>query len=82
MAVVKVSVKGQIVIPAELRSKYGISPGDKVDIRDGDGKILVFPLPKDPIKKARGMLKGETSLIQALLKMREEERKREEELKH
>ena len=40
----KVSIKGQIVIPAELREKYAIAPGDTVDVRDGDGKILVFPL--------------------------------------
>jgi AbrB family looped-hinge helix DNA binding protein len=41
----KLSVKGQIVIPAELRAKYGISHGDVVDVRDGDGKIVVFLLP-------------------------------------
>jgi AbrB family looped-hinge helix DNA binding protein len=40
----KVSIKGQIVIPAELREKYAITPGDTVDVRDGDGKILVFLL--------------------------------------
>ena len=39
---VKVSIKGQIVMPAELREKYAIAAGDTVDVRDGDGKILVF----------------------------------------
>jgi AbrB family looped-hinge helix DNA binding protein len=70
---VKVSVKGQIVIPAELRAKYAIAPGDVVDVRDGDGKILVFPLPKDVIRASRGFLKGPTSLTAALLKARAEE---------
>lgn len=69
----KVSVKGQIVIPAELRAKYGIAPGDVVDVRDGDGKILVFPLQKDAIHTGRGFLKGPTSLTVTLLKARAEE---------
>jgi AbrB family looped-hinge helix DNA binding protein len=74
----KVSVKGQIVIPAELRAKYSIGPGDVVDVCDGDGKILVFPLPKDVIKAARGFLKGSSSLTAALLKARAEEQAIEE----
>ena len=69
----KVSIKGQIVIPAELREKYAIVPGDTVDVRDGDGKILVFPLPKDAIQASRGFLQEGTSLTAALLKARSED---------
>ena len=69
----KVSIKGQIVIPAELREKYAIAPGDTVDVRDGDGKILVFPLLKDAIQTSRGFLQGGTSLTAALLKTRSED---------
>ena len=64
---VKVSIKGQIVIPAELRAKYAIAPGDTVDVRDGNGTILVFPLPKDA-QASRGFLQGGTSLTSALLR--------------
>ena len=69
----KVSIKGQIVIPAELREKYAIAPGDTVDVRDGDGKILIFPLCKDAIQASRGFLQGGTSLTAALLKARSED---------
>ncbi len=69
----KVSVKGQIVIPAELRAKYSIVPGDAVDVRDGDGRIIVFPLPRDVIQAGRGFLKGPTALTSALLKARAED---------
>ena len=69
----KVSIKGQIVIPAELREKYAIAPGDTVDVRDGDGKILIFPLLEDAIHTSRGFLKGGTSLTAALLKARSED---------
>jgi AbrB family looped-hinge helix DNA binding protein len=69
----KVSIKGQIVIPVELREKYAIAPGDTVDVRDGDGKILIFPLCKDAIQSGRGFLHGGTSLTAALLKARSED---------
>ena len=69
----KVSIKGQVVIPVELREKYAIAPGDTVDVRDGDGKILVFPLLKDAIQTSRGFLQGGTSLTAALLKARSED---------
>lgn len=70
---IKVSMKSQIVIPAELRAKYGIAPGDVVDVRDGNGAILVFPFQKDAIHTARGFLKGPTSLTATLLQARAEE---------
>jgi len=69
----KVSIKGQIVIPAELRVKYAIAPGDTVDVRDGNGKILIFPVYKDAIQASRGFLQGATSLTAALLKARSED---------
>ena len=69
----KVSIKGQIVIPAELRENYAVTPGDTVDVRDGDGKILVFPLPKDALHTSRGFLQGGTLLTAALLKARSED---------
>jgi AbrB family looped-hinge helix DNA binding protein len=42
----KVSIKGQVVIPAELREKYAIASGDTVDVRDGNGKIFILPVFK------------------------------------
>lgn len=76
MAIVKTTVKGQVVIPAKLRKKYNIVKGVRVNIVDGDGQIIIKPLLTDPIKEARGFLKGKTSILKALLKDREEEAKR------
>ncbi|MCS4538137.1 MAG: AbrB/MazE/SpoVT family DNA-binding domain-containing protein [Thaumarchaeota archaeon] len=39
----KVGPKGQIVIPKELRSKYGIRPGIEVEQLDTGKGILVRP---------------------------------------
>lgn len=57
-----VSLKGQIVIPAELRKKYGIKPQGEVEILDKEGIIYLIPLPADPVKSLRGRLKERTPL--------------------
>ena len=69
----KISIKGQIVIPAEIRAKHAMVPGDTVDVCDGDDKILVVPLFKEVIQASRGFLQGGTSLTAALLKARSED---------
>ena len=68
------TVKGQVVIPAELRKKYKIKKGSKVNIYEGEGNVIIIrPLPEDPIEASKGMLKGKTSILKALLKDRQEE---------
>jgi len=77
MTTMRVSQKGWIVIPAHLREKYNIQPGDEVAIVDYGGVLSMVPLPEDPIKAACGMLKGGRSLTEALLEERAKERARE-----
>lgn len=67
------SAKGQIVIPKEVRDKLGITPGKKVLFRIVDKHAEITPLPDDPIKAMRGILKGGASLARELL----DERKRD-----
>ncbi|MDX9992865.1 MAG: AbrB/MazE/SpoVT family DNA-binding domain-containing protein [Anaerolineales bacterium] len=64
---VTVSQKGWVVIPADLRKKYGIKPGSKLQFVDYGGALELIPIPDDPIEAAAGMLKGGKSLTQALL---------------
>ncbi|GBC76139.1 hypothetical protein HRbin07_00336 [bacterium HR07] len=78
MPIIKVSEKGQIVIPRELRKKYGITPKSEVLVTEINDKILIVPILKDPVKEARGLLKGGKSLTKALLQERQKEREREE----
>ena len=73
----KVSSKGWIVIPSKLRSKYGIKPGMKVSIVDYGGVLSIVPVSEDVIHEARGSLKGEASLTDALLDERRKDRRRE-----
>lgn len=64
------SQKGWVVIPKELRKRYGLKKGDTVNIIDYGGVISIIPASKTPIKDSRGMLKGKSSLVKELLKTR------------
>lgn len=78
MPIVKTSAKGQVVIPAEIREKIGLKPGGKVLVSlASEHKVMIEPIPEDPIEAACGFLQGDSSLTQALLKERREEQKRE-----
>jgi AbrB family looped-hinge helix DNA binding protein len=70
MPVVKTSSKGQIVIPKEIRDKLGIGPGKKVLLQVVGEHAEIVPLPDDPIKSMRGMLKADVSLAEELLRER------------
>jgi len=67
------SAKGWVVIPQELRERYGLKKGDKVHFVEYGGVIAVVPISKNPIGESTGMLKAETSLVGALLKSRQED---------
>jgi AbrB family looped-hinge helix DNA binding protein len=77
MTIVKATIKGQVIIPAELRKKHKIKKGSKVCIYEGkEDTIILKPVPEDPIEASKGILKGKTSLLKALLRDRQEEAKR------
>jgi len=80
MNIVKTSSKGQIVIPAEIRKKLGIKPGQKVALTLVEDNAVIEPLPEDPIKALRGILKGKPSMTKALLNERKKEIEREEKI--
>ena len=74
MVITKATSKGQVVIPAELRKKLNIKKGTRLAVSQGEGNlILLRPVPDDPIEASKGMLKGRTSLIKALLNDRAQE---------
>lgn len=78
MGTAKVSRKGWVVIPREIRQRYGIKPGDQVQIVDHGGRIAIVPSLNDPIRQSRGLLKGMPSLTDALLEERRQDLEREE----
>ena len=73
----RISTKGWVVIPAELRKKYALEPGDLVQIVDYGGVLAIIPSLEDPIEDGGGILRGGESLGKALLKERASDRERE-----
>jgi AbrB family looped-hinge helix DNA binding protein len=71
------SEKGWVVIPQELRERYGLKKGDRVHIIDYGGVISIVPAADEPIKNSLGMLKGKTSLVKRLVKSRREDVERD-----
>ena len=74
---IKISQKGWVVIPAKIRKKYNLKPGDEIHVIDYGGVLSLIPASEDPLEYASGMLQGETSLTQALIDERNRERVRE-----
>jgi len=73
MPVVKTSSKGQIVIPKEIRDQLGINPGRRVLVRVVGQHAELVPMPEEPVKALRGMLRADTSLAAELLAERKED---------
>ncbi len=78
MPTAKVSAKGWVVIPKELRERAGIREGEMVHVIELGGLVALIPVARDPIAAARGMLAGGPSLAQALLRERKQEGEQEE----
>ncbi|MBL7075242.1 AbrB/MazE/SpoVT family DNA-binding domain-containing protein [candidate division KSB1 bacterium] len=75
-----ISTKGQLVIPKKFRQKYGLFPQTIVEIVDTGQNLVLVPIPEDPIKDSRGMLRGTKISTQSLLRMKKEERQKEKRL--
>jgi AbrB family looped-hinge helix DNA binding protein len=73
-----ISQKGWVVIPAELRKKYHLTPGTEVVLVDYGGVLSIIPARANPIKQGRGLLKAMPSLTEDLAKERTDTLAREE----
>jgi AbrB family looped-hinge helix DNA binding protein len=47
-----VTTKGQIVIPARLRQKYGIKKGTRIIVSDNGNSIILKPMTEQYLKKS------------------------------
>lgn len=71
MIKIRVSSKGQVVIPIEVRDRFGIDTGTELELREQHGYISLHVLPPDPLAAARGLLRGPNptrSLLRDLLR--------------
>ena len=70
------TIKGQIVIPASLRRKYGIKNGTKIIITDNGDSISLKPVTEQYLKNLQGSLKGKGAL-KTLVDERQKDKERE-----
>lgn len=75
----KVSQKGWIVIPAELRRRYGLEPGTEVRFAPRERGVEVKPVMKNAVRETAGKYRvGKPSLLESLLQERQKEKERED----
>ena len=70
------TAKGQIVIPAPLRRKYGIKNGTKIIVTDIGDAIVLKPVTEQYLKKLQGSLKSKGGL-KVLVEERRKDKERE-----
>ncbi|MBE0410480.1 MAG: AbrB/MazE/SpoVT family DNA-binding domain-containing protein [Anaerolineales bacterium] len=71
-----VSVRGQTVIPREIRKKLDITPATRLEWMVKNGVIIVLPLPPDPVRSSVGILKGRGVSTKDLLTERKIDREK------
>lgn len=76
--ITKVTARGQVSIPSEIRKRLHIESETKLEWVVEGNTLRVIPIPKDPITAFRGKGKGMYT-TQDLLKDRGLERRREDE---
>ena len=56
MPAVIISPKYQVVIPKAVRENYSLTPGDKIELIELDGRIEFVPVR--PVNTLKGFMKG------------------------
>ena len=62
MLTTKISTKGQVVVPKEVRAKLKIKPGTFFHVQVEKNTIILTPMKKKPIDRLYGRFAGEKIL--------------------
>ncbi|HEY9166471.1 MAG TPA: AbrB/MazE/SpoVT family DNA-binding domain-containing protein [Candidatus Kryptonia bacterium] len=71
-----VTTKGQIVVPARIRRKFGIKKGTRIAFIEREGRLFIQPLDKNYFLSMAGILGTDGKVLKSLM----EDKKREREL--
>ena len=63
MELAKVTSKGQVTIPIEIRKKLGIKNGDKVLFIEESGRIYIMNSSMDALREAQQEFAGEAERL-------------------
>lgn len=75
MATSVISKRGQVVVPASARKRWGLKGGTAVSFTDTKEGLLIRSY-EDTVKRGHGLLAGGSDLVSAFLKEKEEEKKK------
>ena len=68
---VKVTNRGMITIPANLRKKYGLKDGDQVIVIEDEGMLRIVPV--ESIESLQNRALSTKEMVEILKRSREEE---------
>ena len=63
MEVAKITTRGQITIPIDIRKKLGVKDGDKVIFIEDDGRIVIANAAKIAFANMRAAFDGEAERL-------------------
>ena len=63
MEVAKITSKGQITIPIDIRRRLGVKEGDKVLFLEEHGKIIMMNSSMEALRKAQAAFAGEAERL-------------------
>lgn len=63
MELAKVTSKGQITIPLEIRKKLGVKEGDKVLFIEEQGRVIMVNSSMEALRKAQAAFAGEAERL-------------------
>ena len=63
MELAKVTSKGQITIPIDIRRKLGVKEGDKILFVEEQGQIIMMNSSMDALRKAQAAFTGEAERL-------------------
>jgi bifunctional DNA-binding transcriptional regulator/antitoxin component of YhaV-PrlF toxin-antitoxin module len=64
--------------PKEIRKRLNIVAGKRLSLKGEGDRVLLTPLPDDPVEAFCGIFKEKSSLTRALTEHREKDKHREE----
>jgi len=63
MELAKITLRGQITIPAEIRKKLGVKDGDKVVFIEENGRIIMENSVRIALKEVQDAFRGEAERV-------------------
>ena len=63
MEIAKITSKGQVTIPIDIRRKLGVKEGDKILFVEEEGKIYILNASMEALRKAQAAFAGEAQRV-------------------